>query len=58
MNGFEVSNTGYFLFANAQKERDRFEDRLTFEKVLMYPNAVKYPIQQALEKNLKRPQHF
>ena len=35
MNGFKVSNTGYFLFANAQKERDCFDDRLTFEKVLI-----------------------
>ena len=35
MNGFEVSNTGYFVFANAQKDRDSFDDRLDFEKVLI-----------------------
>lgn len=34
-NGFKVSNTGYFLFANALKERNSFEDRLDFEKVLI-----------------------
>ncbi|NGX46654.1 MAG: hypothetical protein K1000chlam3_00014 [Chlamydiae bacterium] len=33
MNGFEVSNTGYFVFANALKDRDSFDDRLDFKKV-------------------------
>lgn len=34
-NGFKVSDTAYFLFANAHKARDAFEDQLTFEKVLI-----------------------
>jgi hypothetical protein len=34
-NGFKVSNTAYFLFANAHKERDAFKDQLTFESVLI-----------------------
>ncbi len=35
MNGFEVSNMAYFVFANAQKDRETFGDRLDFEKVLI-----------------------
>lgn len=35
MNGFDVSNTGYFVFANALKDRPSFNDRLDFEKVLI-----------------------
>ena len=35
MNGFEVSKTGYFVFANAIKDRPSFNDRLDFEKVLI-----------------------
>jgi hypothetical protein len=34
-NGFKVSNTAYFIFANAQKEKDGFNDRLDFEKSLI-----------------------
>jgi hypothetical protein len=34
-NGFEVSNTAYFIFANAQKDKDAFNDRLDFEKYLI-----------------------
>ena len=34
-NGFKVSNTSYFLFANALKECDSFDDQLIFEKVLI-----------------------
>lgn len=34
-NGFEVSSTAYFLFANAQKDRPSFDDHLDFEKVLI-----------------------
>jgi len=34
-NGFEVTNTGYFLFANAQKDRDSFDDRLDFKNTLI-----------------------
>jgi len=29
--GFNVSNTGYFVFANATKEPDRFDKKLQFE---------------------------
>lgn len=29
--GFEVSNIGYFIFANAKKDRDSFDGRLEFE---------------------------
>ena len=35
MNGFKVSNTAYFLFANAQKDKEAFYDRLDFEKSLI-----------------------
>lgn len=35
MNGFPVSNTAYFLFANAQKNREAFNDTLEFEKTLI-----------------------
>jgi len=34
-NGFKVSNKAYFIFANAQKDRDTFNDQLEFEKVLI-----------------------
>ena len=35
-NGFKVSNTAYFIFANAQKEdKESFNDRLDFEKHLI-----------------------
>jgi len=29
--GFDVSNTGYFVFANATKELDRFDKKLEFK---------------------------
>ena len=35
MRGFEVFNTGYFVFANVKKDREVFDDRLDFEKVLI-----------------------
>lgn len=35
MNGFTVSKTAYFLFANAQKNREAFNDTLEFEKTLI-----------------------
>jgi len=35
MNGFKISSTGYFVFANALKDRDVFGDRLDFEKILV-----------------------
>lgn len=34
-NGFNVSNTAYFIFANARKDKEAFNDRLDFEKVLI-----------------------
>ena len=34
-NGFSVSNTAYFVFANAQKEKAGFDDRLDFKKHLI-----------------------
>ncbi|MGA8164315.1 MAG: PD-(D/E)XK nuclease family protein [Waddliaceae bacterium] len=34
-NGFRVSDIGYFLFANAIKEREAFNNRLDFEKILL-----------------------
>ena len=34
-SGFEVSNTGYFVFANAGKNRPRFDGRLEFEVTLV-----------------------
>lgn len=33
--GFKVSNTAYFIFANAQKDEDSFNDQLIFEKSLI-----------------------
>lgn len=36
-NGFEVSDTGYFVFVNADKERDAFDKRLEFTpQILSY----------------------
>ncbi|NGX51909.1 MAG: hypothetical protein KR126chlam5_00198 [Candidatus Anoxychlamydiales bacterium] len=34
-NGFKVSNTSYFIFANAQKDKDGFYDKLDFKKHLI-----------------------
>lgn len=34
-NGFKVSSTSYFIFANAQKDKDIFNDRLDFQKHLI-----------------------
>lgn len=34
-NGFKVSDTAYFIFANAQKDNEAFNDRLDFEKILI-----------------------
>ena len=33
-NGFQVSKTAYFVFANAQKDKKLFDDHLSFEKIL------------------------
>jgi hypothetical protein len=34
-NGFKVSNTGYFVYANATKDRDGFNAKLEFELTLI-----------------------
>jgi hypothetical protein len=34
-NGFNISKTGYFVFANALKNRTAFDDQLIFEKTLI-----------------------
>ena len=34
-NGFQVSRTAYFVFANAQKDKELFDDHLAFEKILI-----------------------
>lgn len=34
-NGFEVSKTGYLVYANADKDLDAFDDKLTFETTLV-----------------------
>jgi CRISPR/Cas system-associated exonuclease Cas4 (RecB family) len=49
-NGFKVADTGYFVFANAIKNRDKFDGRLEFEvSILPYkgnPNWVEKTIQE------------
>lgn len=35
MSGFKVCDTGYFVFANAGKNRDKFDGRLEFELTLI-----------------------
>jgi hypothetical protein len=34
-NGFKVHRRGYFVYANGLKNRDAFEDQLTFETILL-----------------------
>jgi len=34
-NGFSVSNTGYFVYANAGKDKEMFDNRLDFEVTLI-----------------------
>lgn len=34
-NGFDVSNVGYFVYANARKEEELFDNRLEFETTLI-----------------------
>lgn len=38
MNGFKVSNTGYFVYCNGKKDRNTFEGRLEFD-IFMLPYA-------------------
>ena len=36
-NGFEVSNTGYFVYVNGQKDREAFDGKLEFDvKIIPY----------------------
>jgi len=37
--GFNISNTGYFLFANAGKNRDKFDGKLEFEASILSYNG-------------------
>lgn len=34
-NGFDVSNTGYFVYANAGKDKEAFDNRLDFETTII-----------------------
>ena len=34
-NGFKVSDTGYFVYANASKDKEAFDGRLEFELTLV-----------------------
>ncbi|MEO8065519.1 MAG: PD-(D/E)XK nuclease family protein [Candidatus Doudnabacteria bacterium] len=48
MNGFKVSNTGYFVYCNGKKDRKAFDGRLDFEiTVLPYKGSDKW-IEKAL----------
>jgi CRISPR/Cas system-associated exonuclease Cas4 (RecB family) len=34
-NGFEVSNTGYFVYANGKRDREAFDGKLEFDVVII-----------------------
>ena len=34
-NGFEVSDTGYFVYANGDKSKDAFNNRLEFKTIII-----------------------
>ena len=34
-NGFKVSDTGYFVYCNGIRQRDRFDEKLEFEITLL-----------------------
>ena len=34
-NGFEVSNTGYFVYCNGMRQKKRFDEKLDFEIYLL-----------------------
>src|SRR5690606_4618340 len=39
-NGFEVSDTGYFVYTNARMDLDRFNDRVEFKtKIIPYTGS-------------------
>lgn len=35
MNGFEVANKGYFVYANGDKEQPKFDNKMVFETTLV-----------------------
>ena len=49
-NGFEVNPMGYLVYANASKEEDAFDDRLTFETTLVECPTQTEWIEPTLEK--------
>lgn len=52
-NGLKVSNTGYFVYCNGQRDREAFDKRLEFEVVLIpYKGSDKW-VEGTLEKILK-----
>lgn len=48
-NGFQVSKTAYFVFANAKKDRPSFDDHLTFEKHLISYEGDDSWVEQTIE---------
>ena len=51
-NGFKVDKTGYFVYANARKDQDSFDDTLIFETTLVSCEGETDWISQTL-KNIK-----
>lgn len=49
-NGFKVSPLGYLVYANASKEEDAFDDKLTFETTLVECETETDWIEPTLEK--------
>ncbi len=49
-NGFEVEEIGYLVYANASKEEDAFDDKLTFETTLVSCPTETEWIEPTLEK--------
>ncbi|PIR85789.1 hypothetical protein COU14_02475 [Candidatus Kaiserbacteria bacterium CG10_big_fil_rev_8_21_14_0_10_44_10] len=55
-NGFEVEPTGYLVYANASKDEDAFDDKLTFETTLVTcPTDVEWiePTLESIKKTLE-----
>lgn len=49
-NGFEVDETGYFVYANADTLKDSFEDTLTFETTVVSTTGTHDWIEPTLQK--------
>ncbi len=49
-NGFKVDETGYLVYANASKNEDAFDDKLTFETTLVECGAETDWIEETLDK--------